>query len=77
MKSQIFAPDWRAEARVRYTLDLIEILRRLLPAGAEGSISTVPLSYKAWIAPADLEAWARMTYNLVQVTARLAQIKED
>jgi len=29
VKSQIFAPDWRQEARVRYTLDLIEILRQL------------------------------------------------
>ena len=77
VKSQIFAPDWRDEARVRYTLDLIEILRRLLPAGMEGSISTLPLSYKSWIAPADLEAWARMTCNLVQVTARLVQIKQN
>jgi sugar phosphate isomerase/epimerase len=77
VKSRIFAPDWREEARVRYTLDLIEILRRLLPAGVTGSISTMPLSYKAWIAPADMEAWARMTSNLVRVTARLAQIKEE
>ena len=53
VKARIFAPDWREESRVRYTLDLIEILRRLLPAGVEGSISTTPLSYKAWIAPGD------------------------
>lgn len=76
VKSQIFAPDWREDSRVRYTLDLIEILRRLLPAGAEGSISTIPLSYKAWIAPPDLEAWALMTRNLTRVAARLAEIKE-
>jgi sugar phosphate isomerase/epimerase len=77
VKSQIFAPDWREEARVRYTLDLIEILRRLLPAGVTGSISTIPLSYKVWISPADMEAWAKMTSNLVRVTARLAQINEE
>jgi sugar phosphate isomerase/epimerase len=77
VKSGIFAPDWREEARVRYTLDLIEILRRLLPAGVTGSISTIPLSYKTWISPADMEAWAKMTSNLVRVTARLAQIKEE
>jgi sugar phosphate isomerase/epimerase len=77
VKSRIFAPDWREEARVHYTLDLIEILRRLLLVGATGSISTVPLSYKAWISPADMEAWARMTSNLVQVTARLARINEE
>lgn len=77
VKSQIFAPDWREESRVRYTLDLIEILRRLLPDGAEGSISTIPLSYKAWISPADLEAWARMTNNLVRVTTKLVEIRID
>jgi hypothetical protein len=74
VKSQIFAPDWREEARLRYTLDLIEILRRLLPEGAEGSISTIPLSYKSWISPADQLAWAWMTRNLARVTARLAEI---
>jgi sugar phosphate isomerase/epimerase len=77
VKSQIFAPDWRDEARVSYTLDLIEILRRLLPAGAEGSISTTPLSYKAWIKPGDLESWAQITRNLVRVVAKLAEIKMD
>jgi sugar phosphate isomerase/epimerase len=77
VKSRIFAPDWREKARLRYTLDLIEVLRRLLPPGVEGSISTIPLSYKAWIDPADLSAWARMTRNLTRVTAKLVQIKED
>jgi hypothetical protein len=77
VKSQIFAPDWREAARVRYTLDLIEILRRLLPIGAEGSISTIPLSYKAWLPPNDLESWDRMTRNLVRITARLVEIKSD
>lgn len=77
VKSRIFAPDWSEEARVRYTLNLVEILRRLLPAGAEGSISTLPLSYKAWIAPADMGAWGRITRNLVRVATRLAQIKAE
>jgi sugar phosphate isomerase/epimerase len=77
VKSQIFAPDWRTEARFLYTLDLIEILRQLLPPTAEGSISTIPLSYKAWITPADQEAWALMTRNLVRVVARLAQINQE
>jgi sugar phosphate isomerase/epimerase len=75
VKSRIFAPDWREPDRVRYTQDLIEILRRLLPPGAEGSISTIPLSYKAWIAAGDREARVLMVRNLVQVTAELARIK--
>ena len=75
VKSRIFAPDWREPARLRYTLDLVEILRRLLPPGVEGGISTIPLSYKPWIAPGDQEAWTRISWNLAQVAARLAQIK--
>jgi hypothetical protein len=77
VKSRIFAPDWREESRLLYTLDLIKILRRLLPAGVEGSISTTPLSYKAWITPGDVEAWALITRNLVGVTQRLAHLKAE
>jgi hypothetical protein len=77
VKSRIFAPDWREPARVSYTLDLVEILRRLLPPDGEGSISTTPLSYKPWIAPGDPGAWALMTRNLVQVTERLALIQAE
>jgi sugar phosphate isomerase/epimerase len=77
VKAGIFAPDWREESRVRYTLDLIEILRQLLPAGVEGSISTSPLSYKAWIVPGDAAAWERMTRNLVRVTESLAHLKAE
>jgi hypothetical protein len=77
VKAGIFAPDWREEARVGYTLDLIEVLRRLLPTGGEGSISTTPLSYKAWITPGDPEAWSRMALNLGRVAARLAHLKAE
>ena len=77
IKSRIFAPDWREESRLLYTLDLIDILRRLLPPGTEGSISTTPLSYKAWIAPGDSEAWTQITKNLAQVTYRLAQVRAE
>ncbi len=31
VKADVYAPDWRDEARVGYTLDLVEILGRLLP----------------------------------------------
>jgi sugar phosphate isomerase/epimerase len=77
VKAQIFAPDWREETRVCYTLDLIDILRQLLPPGAEGSISTLPLSYKAWIKPDSPQDWSRMTRNLARVAAKLAEIKLD
>jgi hypothetical protein len=76
VKERIFAPDWREEARLRYTLRLIEILRRLLPPGVEGGISTVPLSYKPWLARDRAGALGRITANLAQVAARLVKIYE-
>ncbi len=48
VKAEVHAPDWRSEERVAYTLRLVEILEALLPDGVDGTISTSPLSYKAW-----------------------------
>jgi hypothetical protein len=77
VKAQVFAPDWREETRVRYTLRLIEILRRLLPLGMEGSISTSPLSYKPWIKVGDTAALEQITANLTSIVERLTRIKEE
>jgi hypothetical protein len=77
VKSQVFAPDWREEARVLYTQRLIEILRQLLPLGMEGSISTSPLSYKPWVKPGETAALERITANLTSIVERLARIKEE
>lgn len=75
IKEGVFAPDWRDPSRVQYTLRLIELLRRLLPRDAEGSISTVPLSYKAWVDAGDTAAWERMALNIIKICARLLEIK--
>ncbi len=48
VKDDVYAPDWTQSARLDYTLDLIAILSELLPDGADGGISTSPLSYKYW-----------------------------
>ena len=73
VKSAVFAPDWRTDARYRYTEQLVTILRTLLPEGASGGISTVPLSYKAWISASDGHAWQLCVQHLVQTTALLAR----
>lgn len=77
VKAGVFAPDWREESRVAYTLRLVEILQELLPPGLAGGISTLPLSYKPWVSSGDAEAWARLTRNLARVAARLAQVRTD
>jgi sugar phosphate isomerase/epimerase len=66
VKADVHAPDWRSEERVAYTLRLAQILDALLPEGVEGTISTSPLSYKAWTD--DLEA---CTANVRRVDGEL------
>ena len=70
VKEQVYAPDWRAPARREYTMLLADILADLLPAGVSGSISTVPVAFRPWIAgPADLKA---AVANLDDCASRLA-----
>ena len=77
VKATVYAPDWRDEARVRYTADLIHVLRVLLPQGLDGGVSTVPLSYKAWVSAAEAEAWDTITRNIVRVAELLARIRQQ
>jgi hypothetical protein len=76
VKAEVYAPDWRDEARVRYTEDLIQILRCVLPPGAEGGISTVPLSYKAWMADDNPSAWDAVTRHVVRIAEALVRVKQ-
>ena len=49
VKEQVYAPDWRDPRRRRYTMQLARALADWLPEGVDGSISTVPVSYAAWM----------------------------
>jgi len=75
VKADVYAPDWRDEARLRYTLDLIEVLRRLLPDGLDGGVSTAPISYKAWMDSAG--DWTAIVRHLVRVAETLVAIRRD
>ncbi len=77
VKANVYAPDWRDEMRVDYTLDLIRILQALLPAGIDGGVSTTPLSYKAWMADAGSGAWEAMTRSVVRVAEELVRIRRE
>ncbi len=50
VKEQVYAPDWSTAERVAYTLQLFELLSQLAPPGAACSVSTVPASFKAFVA---------------------------
>ncbi|HMP71933.1 MAG TPA: metabolite traffic protein EboE [Kiritimatiellia bacterium] len=49
VKEGVYAPDWRTEERLDYTLALARMMVELVPSGLEPSISTVPVSYGGWI----------------------------
>ncbi len=74
VKERVYAPDWRTDERLRYTLALATILADWLPEDVPGSISTVPGAYGPWIRDeADVRAMVR---RWAIVAARLARIRD-
>ena len=74
LKERVYQPDWRTTARRDYTVQLVDLLAALLPDGQEGSISTVPGSFKPWIIRPGEEP--RMVERLVECVAHLAALYE-
>lgn len=74
VKENVYKPDWRTTERRDYTLALAHHLIHLLPEGMEGSISTVPCSFKPWITnDADVE---QMVENLATCAMALHKMHE-
>lgn len=75
VKENVYAPDWRSPERLHYTMQLADLLATWLPEEVDGSISTVPCSFKPWINDnADLTA---LVDNLAAAVAYLAALRED
>jgi hypothetical protein len=49
VKEQVYAPDWTSPQRLAYTIRLFDLLAQLLPPGMDGSVSTLPGSFKEFI----------------------------
>ncbi len=74
VKEQVYAPDWTTTARLEYTTRLFDLLAQLLPAGGEGSVSTVPGSFKEFITTAGQEKLMRENlFRCVEHVARLSE----
>ena len=73
VKDNVYRPDWADPARLEYTLQVADILARLLPPDVDGSVSTAPLTFKGW------DGWeARIDHGLerlVRAAARLAALE--
>jgi hypothetical protein len=49
IKEKVYLPDWTSPERLAYTNLLFDLLAALLPPGVEGSVSTLPGSFKEFI----------------------------
>ena len=49
VKEEVYRPDWTTDERLDYTLLLFSILEKLLEPGEEGSVSTLPGSFKEFL----------------------------
>jgi len=75
VKEHVYAPDWRTPERRDYTIQLCDILASLLSEGIEGSISTVPCSYKPWITTEGEKV--SIVHNLAACVAYLEALRDD
>ena len=75
VKEQVYAPDWTTPERLAYTNLLFDLLAEIMPAGVEGSVSTVPVSFKGFnlddraVRTARTNLWRCVEY-LEQLTRR-------
>ncbi len=78
VKDKVYAPDWQTAERIAYTCRLAWILATLVPEGIEGSISTLPLSYKPWLKSKTMNevAFHRACLSLVEIAVELAGIRK-
>lgn len=74
VKEQVYRPDWSRPERLAYSNRLAEHLALLLPADCAGSLSTVPVTFKAWADEATITAAAA---NLVDCAAHLWRLEQQ
>jgi sugar phosphate isomerase/epimerase len=75
VKEQVYLPDWTTPERQRYTLDCAAVLAELLPPGGAGSLSTVPLGFKALSEHPQFHE--RCIARLIKTAVALQQLSES
>jgi hypothetical protein len=74
VKEQVYAPDWTTDERVDYTNLLFDLLAQIVPEGVEGSVSTVPASFKEFItSQAQVQAMRDNVWRCVEHIAALTR----
>lgn len=73
VKEQVYRPDWAAPERLEYTNRLFDILAELLPPGVEGSVSSLPGSFKEFVStPEHVQAIRDNLWSCVDHMRRLS-----
>lgn len=76
VKHKVYQPTWYEQARLDYTVQLAEILNELLPAGVEGSISTLPIAWPAKFGePLSDDLLQAAAVNLRNAAKKLAELE--
>lgn len=74
VKHAVYEPNWQSASRVRYTTLLARILAEILPPGARGSISTLPLGWPH--EPWGHEQFSCVAEHLLQVARSLDELAQ-
>ena len=74
VKHAVYEPTWSCHSRARYSMCLAQILDVLLPAGANGSISTLPIGWPH--CPWHAEEFHLAADNLLEVAKFLDQLAQ-
>lgn len=75
VKEQVYVPDWQTAERLDYTKRLFTLLVELLPEGAEGSVSTLPGSFKPFIQ--DIAQVEAIRANLTECARHIEALSEQ
>jgi hypothetical protein len=74
VKEQVYEPDWNSPERLEYTNVLIDLLSQLVPPGIEGSVTTLPCSFKGFHLHADeLKAIRSNLWRCLEHVARVSE----
>ncbi len=74
VKEQVYVPDWSTPERLAFTNRLFDLLALLAPEGVEGSVSTLPGSFKEFNrTPAELR---QIRDNIFRCVEHIASLRE-
>jgi sugar phosphate isomerase/epimerase len=74
IKEHAYEPDWASPERLIYTKLLFDLLSQLVPPGTDGSVSTLPASYKGFHPhPEDVKMARANLWSCVEHVARISE----